>query len=150
MDGRARAYPRRGRAVGRTDRRGSAAAQSKPAFYPAAEALFMRSDEFERALGEIVTVEVGSLITAPPPREGWAPPIEIKSQPSLRLGATELTGGRSAPSFEPLAAELSAIRRAQARALMVVEGANQAGRLKRHLQAFDIEANCECKSFAEM
>ena len=75
------------------------------------------------------------------PREGWATPIEVKSQPSLKLGGAELTGTKNAPSFEPLASELNEVRRGQGRALMVVEGANQAARLRRHLEAFEIEIN---------
>ena len=128
----------------------AAAAQARHAFYPAPEALYLDTEELEGALSAMVAVEVGSLITAAAPREGWAPPIEIKSQPSLKLGGTELTGGRTAPSFEPLAAELNEVRRGQGRALMVVEGANQAARLRRHLEAYDIEVNFECKSFAQL
>jgi transcription-repair coupling factor (superfamily II helicase) len=126
----------------------AAAVQAKPAFYPSAEALYLRLDEFERALALLTAVEVGSLITATAPREGWAPPIEVKSQASLRLGSSELTGGHAVPSFEPLATELQEVRRGQGRALMVVEGANQAARLRRHLEAYDIDVNIECKSFA--
>src|SRR5579863_1170350 len=128
----------------------AAAAQAKPVFFPAAETLYLRLDELERALSAMTAVEAGSLITVAAPREGWALPIEIKSQPSLRLGAVELTGARAAPSFEPLAVELKEIRRSQGRALMVVEGANQAARLRRHLEAYDLEINQECPSFAAM
>jgi transcription-repair coupling factor (superfamily II helicase) len=127
----------------------ASAAQAKPAFYPSVEALYLRSDEFERALASFKVIEVGSLITAAAPREGWAPPIEVKSQVSLRLGSSESTGARAVPSFEPLATELQEVRRGQGRALMVVEGANQAARLRRHLEAYDIEVNTECKSFTE-
>ena len=128
----------------------SAAAQAKPMFYPTPESLYLRADQLERALAALVAVEVGSLITVAAPREGWATPIELKSQPSLRLGAAELTGTHAAPSFEPLATELGEVRRGQGRALMVVEGPNQAARLRRHLEAYDIEINTECKSFAAM
>jgi len=128
----------------------AAAAQAKPVFFPAAETLYLRLDELERALSAMTAVEAGSLITVAAPREGWALPIEIKSQPSLRLGAVELTGARAAPSFEPLAVELKEIRRSQGRALMVVEGANQAARLRRHLEAYDLEINQECPSFAQL
>jgi transcription-repair coupling factor (superfamily II helicase) len=128
----------------------ASAAQAKPAFFPAPDDLYLRADEFERALGSMVAVETGSLVTVAAPREGWATPIEVKSQPSLRLGATELTGGRGAPSFEPLATELSEVRRGQGRALMVVEGANQAARLRRHLEAYNIDVNTECASFAQL
>ncbi|MGH7933726.1 MAG: transcription-repair coupling factor, partial [Candidatus Binataceae bacterium] len=128
----------------------AAAAQAKPVFYPSPEALYLDNDYLERALSGYTAVEVGSLITTVAPREGWAIPVEVKSQPSLRLSATELTGGRGAPSFEPLATELNEVRRGQGRALMVVEGANQAARLRRHLEAYDIEVNTECGSFAAM
>ena len=77
------------------------AAQAKPMFLPAPAAMFLNADEFERSLASFVSVEVGSLITVSAPREGWATPIKIKCHASLRLGATELTGGRSVPSFEP-------------------------------------------------
>jgi transcription-repair coupling factor (superfamily II helicase) len=128
----------------------ASSAQAKPVFYPAPESLYLSGDELERCISAFVAVEAGSLITVAAPREGWATPIEIKSQASLKLGSTELSGGRNAPSFEPLAAELNEIRRGQGRALMVVEGANQAARLRRHLEAYDIEINTECKSFAEL
>jgi transcription-repair coupling factor (superfamily II helicase) len=126
------------------------AAQQKPAFYPVPESLFMDVPEFERALSALSAVEVGSLITVAAPREGWAPPIEIRAQASLRLGASETAGGRAGPSFEPLALELAEVSRGQGRALMVVEGPNRAASLRRHLEAFDIAVNDECKSFAEM
>jgi transcription-repair coupling factor (superfamily II helicase) len=126
------------------------AAQSKPVFYPPPESMFLRPDEFERALAQYTTVETGSLVTAAIPREGWATPIEVKSQPSLRLGSTELTGGTAAPSFEPLATELNEVRRGQGHALMVVEGEHQAARLRRHLEAYDIEVNSECRSFEQL
>jgi transcription-repair coupling factor (superfamily II helicase) len=128
----------------------AAAAHQKPLFHPAPEALYLTSDEFERALGSTVAVEAGSLITAAAPREGWARPIEVKSQASLRLGATELTGANGVPSFEPLATELKEVRLSQGRALMIVEGANQAARLRRHLEAYDIEVNTECKTFTDL
>jgi transcription-repair coupling factor (superfamily II helicase) len=128
----------------------AAAAQAKPMFHPAPADLYLSSDEFERVLSALVTVEAGSLVTVTAPREGWAMPIEVKSQASLRLGTSELTGGRSVPSFEPLVTELNEIRRGRGRALMIVEGANQAARLRRHLEAYDLEVNSECKSFNEM
>ena len=128
----------------------AAAAHQKPIFYPAPEALYLTADEFERAIGAFTAVEAGSLITAAAPREGWATAIEVKSQASLRLGATELTGAQGAPSFEPLAVELKEVRRSQGHALMVVEGTNQAARLRRHLEAYDLEVNTECKTFAEL
>ena len=87
----------------------------------------------------MTAVEVGSLVTVAAPREGWAPPIEVKCEPSLRLGASSLTGPRTPPSFEPLATELREVQRGQGRALMVVEGASQAARLRRHLEAYDLD-----------
>ena len=128
----------------------ASAAQSKPVFYPPPEALYLQLEQLERALSGMIAVEAGSLVTVNAPREGWAEPIEVKSQPSLRLGAVELTGAHAAPSFEPLATELNEIRRAQGRALMVVEGPNQAARLRRHLEAYDLEINTECQSFAQL
>ncbi len=126
------------------------AAQSKPSFYPPPESLYLGADEFEDALGAMTAVEVGSLVTVAAPREGWAPPIEVKCQPSLKLGASSLTGPRTPPSFEPLAAELREVQRGQGRALMVVEGASQAGRLRRHLEAYDLEVNTGCGSFGAL
>jgi transcription-repair coupling factor (superfamily II helicase) len=128
----------------------AAAAQAKPSFYPPPESLYLGAEEFESALGARAAVEVGSLVTITAPREGWAPPIEIKCQQSLKLGATTLTGQRIPPSFEPLAQELKQVQRGQGRALMVVEGASQVARLRRHLEAYDIAVNTECKSFAAM
>jgi transcription-repair coupling factor (superfamily II helicase) len=128
----------------------ASAAQAKPVFYPPADTMYLQLEELERALASLTAVEIGSLVTVSAPREGWAEPIEVKSAPSLRLGATELTGGRGAPSFEPLAVELKEIRRSQGRAVMVVEGANQAARLRRHLEAYDLEINQECTSFAQL
>ena len=98
----------------------------------------------------MTAVEVGSLVTVAAPREGWAPPIEVKCQPSLKLGASPLTGPRTPPSFEPLATELREVQRGQGRALMIVEGANQVARLRRHLEAYDLEVNVECKSFGAL
>src|SRR5260370_22409005 len=100
----------RGRSVGEGEGLGekianeAAGAQALHAFYPAPEALYLDTEELEGALSAMVAVEVGSLITAAAPREGWAPPIEIKSQPSLKLRGTELTGGTNAPTFWPAAA----------------------------------------------
>ncbi|MGZ6193763.1 MAG: transcription-repair coupling factor [Candidatus Binataceae bacterium] len=126
------------------------AAQSKPSFYPPPESLYLSADEFEDALGAMTAVEVGSLVTVAAPREGWAPAIEVKCQPSLKLGASALTGPRTPPSFEPLATELREVQRGQGRALMVVEGASQAARLRRHLEAYDLTVNTECKSFGAL
>ena len=128
----------------------AAAAQAKPVFYPAPAQMFLGVEDFERSLAALVSVEVGSLVTVAMPRAGWAAPIEVKCHASLRLGATELTGGRSVPSFEPLVTELNEVRRSHARALMIVEGANQAARLRRHLEAYNVEVNSDCKAFAEL
>jgi len=128
----------------------AAAAQDKPSFHPAPESLYLGADEFEDALASMAAVEVGSLVTVAAPREGWAPPIEIKCQPSLKLGPSSLTGARTPPSFEPLAKELNEIRSGQGRALMLVEGASQAARLRRHLEAYELEINTECKGFGAL
>jgi transcription-repair coupling factor (superfamily II helicase) len=145
-----------GRVVGEAERFAeriaaeAAAAQAKPLFHPAPAEVFLNAEEFERSLGVLVSIEVGSLITVSVPREGWATPVEVKCQASLRLGATEFTGGRSALSFEPLVTELNEVRRHHGRALMVVEGANQAARLRRHLEAYNVEVSSECKLFREL
>ena len=128
----------------------AAAATERHSFHPDPPSLYVSTDEFGNALSEKVAVEVGSLVTVLPPREGWAEPVEIKSQQSLRLSSTELSGGRAVPSFEPLANELKEVQRGQGRALMIVEGPHQVARLKRHLEAYDLEINTECKSFAEL
>ena len=98
----------------------------------------------------MTAVEVGALVTAVAPREGWAPPIEIASAPALKLSSVQMTGQRHAISFEPLAVELKAVQQAQAHAVMVVEGANQAARLRRHLEAYEIDVNIDCKTFPEL
>jgi len=128
----------------------AAAAIEKHSFHPDPQSLYLAADEFEHGLTGRTAVEVGSLITVLPPREGWSEPIEVKSQASLRLASTELSGGRSVPSFEPLARELKEVRRGQGRALMVVEGPHQVARLKRHLEAYDLEVNTECQSFRQL
>ena len=123
------------------------AAADKPIFHPTPDSLYLSVENLERALGELTAVEVGSLVTMMSPREGWAPPIEINSAPSLKLGANQLTGARTPISFEPLAEQLKQIQRGQGRALMIVEGPNQAARLRRHLEAYEIAVNTECRSF---
>jgi transcription-repair coupling factor (superfamily II helicase) len=128
----------------------AAAAQEKHLFYPAPESLYLTRDELEEALERMTAVEVGSLVTVVPPREGWATPVEVRSQPSLKLGAQGLDGPHAPPSFEPLAQQLKEVQRGQGRALMVVEGPNQVARLRRHLEAYEIEANTQCKMFAEL
>ena len=121
--------------------------QAKPAFYPSPETLYLGIDELEHRIGERRAVETGSLITIASPREGYAEPIEIKCESSLKLAS----GGPGEPhkvvTFEPLAAELKEVRRGQSRALFVVEGPSQMARLRRHLEAYDIEVNTEAKSF---
>ncbi|MGO9450193.1 MAG: transcription-repair coupling factor [Candidatus Binataceae bacterium] len=128
----------------------AAAAAETHTFHPEPASLYLAPEEFERALSERIAVEVGSLITVTAPREGWAEPIEIKSQASLRLVSSELTGARAAPSFEPLANELKEVQRGQGRSLMIVEGPHQVARLKRHLEAYDLEINTECPSFGQL
>jgi transcription-repair coupling factor (superfamily II helicase) len=127
----------------------AAAAAAKPSFFPPRESLYMTADELERHLDRLTAVEVGSLITVTPPREGWATAVEVNSAPALRLGSAELTGERQALSFEPLAAQLNEVRRGQARAVMVVEGANQAARLRRHLEAYEIEVATGAANFRD-
>ncbi len=95
----------------------ASAAQAKPVFYPAPHSLYLQHEEFERALAGMTAVEVGSLVTISAPREGWAQPIEVKSQASFKLGASRTDRARHAPSFEPLAKELNEVRRGQGRAL---------------------------------
>ncbi|HKN00776.1 MAG TPA: transcription-repair coupling factor [Candidatus Binataceae bacterium] len=128
----------------------AAAAAETHSFHPEPASLYLAAEEFESALSERIAVEIGSLITVAPPREGWAEPIEIKSQASLRLVSSELTGARAAPSFEPLASELKEVQRGQGRSLMIVEGPHQVARLKRHLEAYDLEINTECQSFGQL
>ncbi|HEY2663002.1 MAG TPA: transcription-repair coupling factor, partial [Candidatus Binataceae bacterium] len=82
------------------------------------------------------------------PREGVAPPIEIGSQHSLKLAGQANSEPHKVVSFEPLAIELQEIRRAQSRALIVVDGASQIARLKRHLEAYQLEVNSDGDSFA--
>ncbi len=145
-----------GRLIAEAERRAdvianeAAAAAEKPAFHPVPESLYLSAEEFERALSRMTAVEVGSLVTMVAPREGWAPAIEIRSQPSLKLGSTDLSGAHTPPSFEPLATELREVQRGQGRALLVVEGPNQAARLRRHLEAYDLDVNTGCKSFAAL
>jgi transcription-repair coupling factor (superfamily II helicase) len=128
----------------------TAVAARKPAFHPALDSLFVRADAFEHALAKFTAVEVGSLVTISAPREGWAVPVEVKSQNALRLGSNQLSGARTPPSFEPLATQLREVQRGQGRSLMVVEGAHQVARLRHHLEAYDLNVNVECKSLAQL
>ncbi|MGH7812767.1 MAG: DEAD/DEAH box helicase, partial [Candidatus Binataceae bacterium] len=128
----------------------AAAAMAKPAFHPALESLFVPLEKFEAELARFPAVEAGALVTIVAPRKGQAVAVEVKSAPGLRLGANQLHDVRTAPSFEPLAVELGEVRRGQGRSLMVVEGSHQAARLRRHLEAYGLEVNTECKSFAAL
>src|SRR5216683_2151173 len=130
--------------------RETSAALQKPAFHPTPESIFLSMDAFEHALAKFTAVEIGSLVTMTAPRAGWAVPVEVRTQPSLKLGANNLSDVRTPPSFEPLADELKEVQRGQGRALMIVEGANQVARLRRHLEAWEIDVNTECKSFAAL
>ena len=128
----------------------ASAAQARPIFFPQPASLYLTAEEMERELSRMTAVEVGSLVTAVAPREGWAPPIEVASAPALKLSAMQMTGQRHAISFEPLAVELKAVQHSQSHAVMVVEGANQAARLRRHLEAYELDVNLDCKSFPEL
>ncbi len=123
--------------------------QGVPAFYPKPELLYLSPAELEQALDRLPTVQVNSLITVAAPREGYATPVEVACKPSLKLtDATEES--RKVPSFAPLVAELQQIQRAQGRAVMVVEGQNQAARLRRHLEAYDINVNTNLLRFSDL
>jgi len=123
--------------------------QAKPALYPSPETLYLGVDEFERRIGERIAVEVGSLVTISSPREGYAEPIEIKCEPSLKLASGGPGDPHKVATFEPLAAELNEVRRGQSRAVFVVEGPSQMARLRRHLEAYEIDVNTEAKTFAQ-
>ncbi len=125
------------------------AARAKPAFYPEPESLYLSAAEVQERLDALPAVEAGGLVNAGPPREGWSVPIEMKCRASLKLTTSSDEEPRKVPTFEPLASELKEIQRQQGRALMVVEGASQVARLRRHLEAYDLEINTEAKSFAE-
>jgi len=126
------------------------AAQAKHSFYPAPEALFVDPTEIQRRVDALTAVEVNSLVTITPPQSGQAVTIEVETQPSLKLGSNELSGPHAPPSFEPLAVQLREVQRSQGRALMIVEGANQMARLRRHLEAYQLDVNTECKSFSAL
>lgn len=125
-------------------------AQVKPVFYPEPRSLYLDAEEFERLSAAMIAVEAGSLITIAAPQAGRSVAIEFDSQQSQKLGSSELTGAGAAPSFEPLADHLKQVQRAQGRALMVVEGPSQVARLRRHLEAYEIEVNTECRSFGAL
>ncbi len=126
------------------------AAQAKPEFHPEPRSSYLDAGELERRMSEFSAVEVGSLITAGPPREGYAPTIEIKCQQSLHLASGGPGESHKVVSFEPLAHELREVQRGQGRALMVVDSASQMVRLRRHLEAYQLEVNTEVKSFAAL
>ena len=123
--------------------------QAKPSLYPSPETLYLGVEEFEHCIAKQPAVEVGSLVTIASPREGYAEPIEIKCEPSLKLASGGPDDPHKVVSFEPLAAELKEVRRGQSRALFVVEGPSQKARLRRHLEAYEIEVNTEATSFAQ-
>jgi transcription-repair coupling factor (superfamily II helicase) len=123
--------------------------QAKPSLYPLPETLYLGVDEFEHRVAKQPAVEVGSLVTIASPREGYAEPIEIKCEPSLKLASGGPDDPHKVVSFEPLAVELKEVRRGQSRALFVVEGPSQKARLRRHLEAYEIEVNTEATSFAQ-
>ncbi len=100
----------------------------------------------QRRLEEGITVEVGSIITLRAPQAGYAVPIEVKSQPSLKLTAG-VKDDHKVVSFEPLIAQLGRIRKEQSRALFVVDGPSQANRLRRHLEAYGLEVNAKVENF---
>ncbi len=127
----------------------AAQCQSRHVYYPPPEALYLEAPDLQRRLEERITVEVGSIITVRTPQAGYAIPIEVKSQPSLKLtaGAKE---GHTVPSFEPLVAQLNQIRRERSRALFVVDGPSQANRLRRHLESYGLEVNAKLQNFAQL
>jgi transcription-repair coupling factor (superfamily II helicase) len=125
-------------------------AQERSVFYPPPEMLYLTTSEWERTVEARTAVETGALITVAPPEAGRSIAIEVGAQPAPRYTSSSLEGRHVPPSFEPLAALLKEVRRTQGRALMVVEGPSQAARLRRHLEAYQIEVNSGCKSFAEL
>ncbi|MGH7905181.1 MAG: transcription-repair coupling factor, partial [Candidatus Binataceae bacterium] len=125
-------------------------AQSKPVFYPPPESLYLTADEFGARTDALLAVEAGSLITVAAPEAGRSLSIDVSSKPSLKLGPRDLDGSHAPPSFEPLAAQLKEVQREQGRALMVVEGANQVARLRRHLEDYNLELNTQCPNFGAL
>jgi len=120
--------------------------QSRHTYFPPPETLFLDAADLHRRLEERVTVDVGSVVTLRTPQAGYAVPIEVKSQPSLKLTAG-VKGEHKVPSFEPLVAELNQIRLGQGRALFVVDGPSQANRLRRHLEAYGFDVNAKVEKF---
>jgi hypothetical protein len=109
--------------------------------------LFLSAAELQRGLEEQVTVDVGSVVTLRSPQTGYALPIEVQSQASLKLTA-DSKAEHKVPSFEPLVAELNQIRRDRSKALFVVDGPSQGNRLRRHLEAYGFDVNAKVESFA--
>jgi transcription-repair coupling factor (superfamily II helicase) len=126
------------------------AAQARHVFYPSPTATFANSEDLRRHFEGLLTVEINPLIVLAPPRSEHAVTIEVETQPSPKIGSNKLNGAQMAPSFEPLAVQLREVQRSQGRALMIVEGTNQAARLRRHLEAYQIEVNGDCKSYSEL
>ncbi len=124
----------------------AAQCESRHVYYPSPEALYLEAPDLQRRLEEQITVEVGSIITLRAPQAGYAVPIEVKSQPSLKLTAGA-KDDHKVVSFEPLIAQLGRIRKEQSRALFVVDGPSQANRLRRHLEAYGLEVNAKVENF---
>jgi transcription-repair coupling factor (superfamily II helicase) len=119
---------------------------ARHAYFPSPETLFLDAAKVQARLEQLVTVDVGSIVSLRTPQAGYAPPIEVKSQPSLKLTAGAKDGAKT-PSFEPLVTELTQIRRQQGRALFVVDGPSQGNRLRRHLEAYGFEMNSKVETF---
>ena len=119
---------------------------ARHAYFPPPETLFLEAADLEARLEKLVSVDVGSVVTVRSPQTGYAVAIEVKSQPSLKLTTGAKDGAKTA-SFEPLAAELTQIRRGQSRALFVVDGPSQGNRLRRHLEAYGFEVNSKIESY---
>ncbi len=118
-------------------------------FFPPPESLFLDAAELQSRLEQLVTVEVGSVVTLRTPETGHALAIEVKSQASLKLTAGGKDGAK-APTFEPLIEELTQIRRQMGRAIFVVDGPSQGNRLRRHLEAYGFEINVKAESFPRL
>src|SRR5207253_850551 len=52
--------------------------QSRHAYFPPPDSLFLDADDLQRRLAEQVTVDVGSVVTLRTPQAGYAVPIEVK------------------------------------------------------------------------
>ena len=129
----------------------TAAAAQKPAFHPAPESLFVsagrvraRARKFHRGRSRLAGDDGRAARGM-----GGAGRGQIAEQ-RCGSGPNQLSGVRTPPSFEPLATELREVQRGQGRSLMIVEGPNQVARLRRHLEAWDLEVNVECKSLAAL